>query len=136
MTTKTEHQISNAMVDETLAESFPASDSPGWTLGLESHAETEGLSAEAKGARYRTRQALQELLSPEELAQVARIEGEARLVPNEEYIDLSRPERGVLIASANQATDMVHVLPRSALRPETWAKIQQAVHPGWRKSAG
>ena len=52
------------------------------------------------------------------------------------YIDLALPERGVLVASAERPVDMKHVLPRKALRPETWLKVQQAAHPGWHKSGG
>ena len=136
MSNQTKRDATDAMVDETLEESFPASDSPGWTLGLESNADAVGVSGQAKGARYKTRHALLDLLSDDELAQVARIEGEGTLGPNEEYIDLARPERGVLIAAADRPTDMAHVLPRRALQAETWLKVQQAAHPGWHKSGG
>ncbi|MEI9941007.1 MAG: hypothetical protein WDO69_27635 [Pseudomonadota bacterium] len=119
MTNKPEPPITDAMVDETLDESFPASDPPGWTLGHEPHPTAVRLGADG----------LLALLSPDELARVAALKGQARLPPNEEYIDLTHPERGVLIASADQATDLAQALPRSALSAETWARVQRAAQP-------
>ncbi len=114
-------------VDETLIQTYPASDSPSWTLGVEA---APG-GAAAKGSTYLRRHAVLELLSDEEVARVSNAETAAQLADGEDYIDLARPERGALRASASTKISLAEVLPRSAVSEETWAKLIVAVHQGW-----
>ena len=114
-------------VDETLIQSYPASDSPSWTLGVE---QAPSGSA-SKGSTYLRRNAVLQLLSDEEVARVSNAETAAQLADGEDYIDLARPERGALRASASTTITMTEVLPRSAVSEETWAKLILAVHQGW-----
>ena len=114
-----------AMIDEALLETFPASDAPSWTLGVEDNS----AAAEApKGGTYQRRHAVLALLSDEEVARVSTWESEPRLADGEEYIDLARPERGALRAQPSSGVVMKDVLPRAAVSPETWSKILIAVH--------
>jgi len=114
-----------AMIDETLVETFPASDAPSWTLGVE---DTSAAAEAPKGGTYQRRHAVLALLSDEEVARVSTLESEPGLAEGEEYIDLARPERGALRAQASNAVVMKDVLPRAAVSPETWSKILLAVH--------
>jgi hypothetical protein len=70
-----------------------------------------------------TRDAILKLLSDEETARVSTAEGASGLTEGAEYLDLERLDRGVERAKAATAVTMGHVLPRSAIRDETWRKI-------------
>lgn len=128
MTTK-KVEPDEALVDETLIETFPASDAPSWTLGVEDHS----AKVEApKGGTYHRRHAVLALLSDEEVARVSTLESGPPLALGEEYIDLARPERGALRVQASDAIAMNDVLPRSAVSAETWSKILLAAHSALR----
>jgi hypothetical protein len=63
------------------------------------------------------------LLSDEETARVSTAEGVSGLTEGAEYLDLEHLDRGVQRARASTAVTMGHVLPRNAVRVETWSKI-------------
>lgn len=121
----------DAMVDETLVETYPASDAPSWTLGRSG---VEAATSASKGGTYQRRNAVLQLLSDDEIARVSTAETAVRLVDGDDYIDLARPERGALRASASTLVKMGDVLPRSAVSEQTWAKVLLAVHQGWTDS--
>ncbi len=87
-----------------------------------------------------SREAIQRLLSDQELASVSTSETAVRLVDGEEYIDLEHLELGVRRAdsSSSTVTPMGHVLPRRAVKTDTWREIlvrleersQAAARPG------
>lgn len=122
---KSDH--TEAKIDEALVETFPASDAPAWTLGVDAESNAAG---PAKGVTYQRRHALLALLSDEEVARVSTLESSGPLAEGEEYLDLARPERGALRAQAASTIVMGNVLPRSAVSAETWAKLLIEAHRG------
>jgi hypothetical protein len=78
---------------------------------------------DAKRADDVARDTILELLSDEETARVSTAEGVSGLTEGAEYLDLEHLDRGVQRAKAAVAVTMGHVLPRNAVRAETWSKI-------------
>lgn len=76
--------------------------------------------------RYLTRAGILKLLSDEEAASVSLAETAARLGDGDEYVDLKHLEQGVRRAQG-PTTPMGRVLPRKAVRSETWTKIVEQV---------
>jgi hypothetical protein len=72
---------------------------------------------------YLTRHTLLALLSDEENARVADVEGGALLADGDEYVDLAHPSRGVRRVHAGTNVPMNRVLPRYAVKEKTWSKI-------------
>ena len=72
---------------------------------------------DAKRAEHVTRDAILKLLSDEEIAKVSTAEEGA------EYLDLEHLDQGVQRAQSSAKVTMGDVLPRSAVRDETWSKI-------------
>jgi hypothetical protein len=71
---------------------------------------------------YLLREGILSLLSDEEVARVSTAETAARLVDGDEYLDLEQLSDGVRRAPST-LTPMGRVLPRRAVRQETWNKI-------------
>jgi hypothetical protein len=69
------------------------------------------------------RELILKFLSEEELARVSKAEVQARLADGDEYIDLAAPRNGVRRVHGAMQRTMGKVLPRSAVSPETWARL-------------
>ena len=65
-----------------------------------------------------TRHHLLALLSDDEIANVTAAEAETQLATGQEYLDLTKLERGVQVSGEGQ-NDVGHVVPRSALPEAT-----------------
>ena len=76
---------------------------------------------DAKRAEQIVRDTILKLLSNEETAKVSTAEAATELTEGAEYLDLEHLDRGVQRAKAGTVT-LAHVVPRSAVRDETWRK--------------
>jgi hypothetical protein len=87
---------------------------------------------DAQRAEQVTRDTVLKLLSNEEIARVSTAEAASALTEGKEYLDLEHLEQGVQRAKASTKVAMGHVLPRSAVRDETWSKILAQLPGGTR----
>jgi hypothetical protein len=78
---------------------------------------------DAKRAEQDARDTILKLLSDEEIAKVSTAEAASDLTEGGEYLDLEHLDQGVQRAKAATKVTMGNVLPRSAVRDETWSKI-------------
>ena len=78
---------------------------------------------DAKRAEHVARDTILKLLSDEEIAKVSTAEAASELTEGGEYLDLEHLDQGVQRAKAATTVTMRNVLPRSAVRDETWSKI-------------
>ena len=78
---------------------------------------------DANRAAEVARDAILKLLSDEETARVSTAEAASGIIQGAEYLDLEHLDLGVQRAKASGSVTMGHVLPRSAVRDETWRKI-------------
>jgi hypothetical protein len=72
--------------------------------------------------RYVTRNKILTLLSDDEVARVSMLEAATRLDKGDEYLDLDALYQGVQRCAGSE-TPMARVLPRRAIRQETWSRI-------------
>ena len=84
---------------------------------------------DAERASEVARDVILKLLSDEETARVSTAEGASGLTEGAEYLDLEHLDRGVQRAKAATGVTMGHLLPRSAVRGETWRKILAQLAP-------
>ncbi len=75
-----------------------------------------------KRTDYVTRNNILKRLSDNEIAKVSTAEAADHLARGDQYIDLEALDKGVRRALGRTAP-MGRLLPRKAVRPETWAKI-------------
>lgn len=80
------------------------------------------MKAEDK-TEYAKRDSIMKLLSDDEVAAVSTAETAARLGAGDEYVDLEMLSGGVRRATAQPPTPMGRVLPRKAVRADTWRQI-------------
>ncbi len=80
---------------------------------------------EIEPSEYLTRHTLLALLSDEEVARVAEIEGGPPLADGQEYVDLGHTTRGVRRSHAHSDVPLSRLLPRQAVTAKTWSKICQ-----------
>ena len=80
---------------------------------------------EIEQSDYLTRHTLLALLSDEENARVAEVEGGPPLADGAEYVDLAHTSRGVRRKHSGTKVSMDSVLPRHAVNEKTWSKICQ-----------
>lgn len=78
---------------------------------------------DAKRAEHVARDTILKLLSDEEIAKVSTAEAVSDLTAGGEYLDLEHLDQGVQRAKASTKVTMGNVLPRNAVRDETWSKI-------------
>jgi hypothetical protein len=78
---------------------------------------------DAKRAEHVARDIILKLLSDEEITKVSTAEAASELTEGGEYLDLEHLDQGVQRAKAATKVTMGNVLPRSAVRDETWSKI-------------
>jgi hypothetical protein len=78
---------------------------------------------DATRAEQDARDTILKLLSDEEIAKVSTAEAASDLTEGGEYLDLEHLDQGVQRAKAATKVTMGNVLPRSAVRDETWSKI-------------
>lgn len=81
------------------------------------------MTTNEKRNEYVIRDAIQKLLSDDEIARVSAAETEARLMDGDEYVDLTQPHEGVRKALGAATAAMGHVLPRKAVHEKTWHEI-------------
>ena len=79
-------------------------------------------------AGYVTRETILKLLSDDEIARVGTAETKPMLSIGDDYVDLEQLDRGVQQAMG-ETSGMGRVLPRTAVREDTWHKIQMLLSP-------
>jgi hypothetical protein len=78
----------------------------------------------AERAEHIARDTILKMLSDEEIAKVSTAESAAGPTVGEEYLDLEHLDRGIQRAQASMSKLTTgHIVPRSAVRSETWNKI-------------
>jgi hypothetical protein len=75
------------------------------------------------------RNTIMKILTNDEVAKVSTSEAAQNIAEGGEYLDLKHLEKGILHATAATHIEMGHVIPRSAVGPETWNRILKALSP-------
>jgi hypothetical protein len=63
------------------------------------------------------------LLTDAEVAKVSNAEDGVELAEGDSFVDLDHPEDGVQTAEDMSEGELSHVIPQSAVSPQTWDKI-------------
>jgi len=78
----------------------------------------------AERTEHIARDTILKLLSDEENAKVSSAEGSVGLLQGEAYVDLEHLDRGIQRADSAMTKGTIgHIVPRRAVRGETWSKI-------------